>query len=177
LKLISEESLTRMKTMRDGEGFGMSTFTFAGNTFYGHTGGADNYGAWLAYLPDEKFAFANTTNAKVLPVADIVGGVVDIYYQRPFEIPAFATLALSADILDRYVGVYSSPEVPVKFTITREGSKLFIQPGNQSAAPLEATAEDKFQLGGGRIVFEFDVARKQLIHKRGGPPRVFTKDD
>src|ERR1051325_9887313 len=42
-KLISRESLDRMKTMRDGEGSGMATFTFAGKTFYGHTGGADNY--------------------------------------------------------------------------------------------------------------------------------------
>jgi len=32
----------------------LATFTFAGKTFYGHTGGADNYGAWLAYEPEEK---------------------------------------------------------------------------------------------------------------------------
>jgi hypothetical protein len=30
----------------------------AGKTFYGHTGGGDNYGAWLAYLPEEKLAVA-----------------------------------------------------------------------------------------------------------------------
>ena len=71
-RLISKESLDRMKTMRDGEGFGMVTFTFAGKTFYGHTGGADNYGAWLAYQPEEKLAVAYTTNAKVYPVEDIV---------------------------------------------------------------------------------------------------------
>jgi len=45
LKLISQESLASMKTIRDGEGLGMEPFTFAGKTFYGHTGGGDNYGA------------------------------------------------------------------------------------------------------------------------------------
>ncbi len=38
-KLISQESINQMKTMRDGEGVGMVTFPFAGKTFYGHTGG------------------------------------------------------------------------------------------------------------------------------------------
>jgi D-alanyl-D-alanine carboxypeptidase len=175
LKLISQESLSQMKTIRDGDGLGMEPFTFAGKTFYGHTGGGDNYGAWLAYLPEEKLAVAYTTNAKVYPVKNIVSGVIDIYYNKPFQIPTFETIVLSPEVLDKYVGVYSSPEVPVKFTITREGSTLFVQPGAQSAAPLEATAQDKFELSVG-VVFEFDAAKNQMIQKRGGRERVFTKE-
>ena len=152
-KIVSKESLDQMKTIRDGEGLGMEPFTFAGKTFYGHTGGADNYGAWLAYLPEEKLAVAYTTNAKVYPVNDIVSGVVDIYYNKPFQIPAFESIAVSPEVLDKYVGVYSSPEAPVKFTITREGATLFVQPpGAQSAVPLEATAQDKFQIEGAVVV-------------------------
>lgn len=176
-KLISGESLNRMKTMRDGEGLGMEPHTFAGKTFYGHAGGGDNYGSWLSYLPEEKLAVAYMTNAKVHPVPDIVRGVMDIYYHRPFQIPTFETFAVSPDVLDQYVGVYASPDVPVKFTVTRQGSTLFVQPGNQGAAALEATTQDKFQLLGGRIVFEFDAAKKQMIHKRGGPERIFTKEN
>jgi D-alanyl-D-alanine carboxypeptidase len=175
MKLISQESLNQMKTIRDGDGLGMEPFTFAGKTFYGHTGGGDNYGAWLAYLPEEKLAVAYTTNAKVYPVKNIVSGVIDIYYNKPFQIPTFETIVLSPEVLDKYVGVYSSPEVPVKFTITREGSTLFVQPGAQSAAPLEATAQDKFELSVG-VVFEFDAAKNQMIQKRGGRERVFTKE-
>jgi D-alanyl-D-alanine carboxypeptidase len=177
-KIVSKENLDQMKTVRDGDGLGlgMEPFTFAGKTFYGHAGGGDNYGSWLAYEPEEKLAVAYMTNAKVHPVKDIVSGVIDIYYNKPFQIPAFETIAVSPEVLDKYVGVYSSPDVPVKFTITRKGATLYVQPGNQSAAPLEATAQDKFQLGGGRIVFEFDAAKKQMIHKRGGPARVFTKE-
>src|SRR5205809_516808 len=58
LKLISQESLNQMKTMRDGDGLGMTTFTFAGKTVYGETGGGDNRRAWLAYEPEEKLAVA-----------------------------------------------------------------------------------------------------------------------
>lgn len=176
LKLISQESLGSMKTMRDGYGLGMETFQFAGKTFYGHTGGADNYGAWLAYLPEEKLALAYTSNAKVYPVVNIVSGVFDIYYNKPFQIPAFESVEVSLEVLDKYVGVYSNPEVPVKFTVTRDGATLFIQPTGQSAAPLEATAADKFKIDPPGIVFEFDAAKNQMIQKRGGRERVFTKE-
>lgn len=176
LKLISQESLDQMKTIRDGDGLGMEPFTFAGKTFYGHTGGADNYGAWLAYLPEEKLAVAYTTNAKVYPVGDIVRGVIDIYYNKPFQIPAFETIAVSPDVLDQYVGVYSSTEVPVKFTITRQGATLFVQPGAESAAPLVATAPNQFEISVG-VAFEFDPAKKQMTMKRPNGVRVFKKED
>lgn len=174
-KIISKEHVNQMKSIKDGDGLGMEPFSFAGKTFYGHTGGADNYGAWLAYLPEEKLAVAYTSNAKVYPVGDIVSGVIDIYYDRPFQIPTFESVAVSPDVLDKYVGVYSSAEAPVKFTISRKGTTLFIQPGAESAAPLEATAQDKFKIEGA-IVVEFDASKEQMIIKRRGGQRVFTKE-
>jgi CubicO group peptidase (beta-lactamase class C family) len=179
-KIVSKESLDQMKMIRDGEGSGMEPFTFDGKTFYGHTGGADNYGAWLAYLPEEKLAVAYTTNAKVYPVKDIMSGIFDIYYNKPFQIPALESIAISPEVLDKYVGVYSPPDAPVKFTITRQGTTLYAQPpGAQSAVPLEATAQDKFKLDNGTaagIVFEFDVEKNQMTIKRSGGERVFTKE-
>src|SRR6058998_1433206 len=104
-KLVSKENLDQMKTIRDGDGLGlgMEPFTFAGKTFYGHAGGGDNYGAWLAYQPEEKLAVAYTTNAKVYPVTNIVSGAIDIYYNKPFQIPTFETIAVSPEVLDKYV--------------------------------------------------------------------------
>ncbi len=176
LKLISQDSLNQMKTIRDAEGLGMVTFTLAGKTFYGNTGGGDNYGSWLAYQPEEKLVVAYTTNAKVYPVKDIINGVIDIYYGKPFEIPAFETITLNPGVVDKYVGVYSSPDAPKKWTITRDGGTLFVQPGSENAAALEATAQDKFQLFGGKVTFEFDAAKNQMILKRGGRSIVFTKE-
>jgi hypothetical protein len=63
----------------------------------------------------------------------------------------------------------------VKFTITREGSTLFLHTGD-TAAPLEATAQDKFAIESAGIVFEFDAAKGEMIQKRGGRERVFTKE-
>lgn len=179
-KIVSKENVDQMKAIKNGELSGMEAFTYAGKTFYGHTGGADNYGAWLMYLPEEKLAVAYTTNAKVYPVGEIMKGLMDIYYNQPFQIPAFASIAISLDVLDQYVGVYSTAEAPVKFTITRNGATLYAQPpGAGAAVPLEATAQDKFKLDNGTaagIVFEFDAAKNQMTIKRNGMARVFTKE-
>lgn len=175
LKLVSRESLAQMMTMRDGYGFGVESFKFAGETFYGHTGGGDNYGAWLAYQPDEKLAVAYVTNAKVYPVANIVRGAIDIYYSRPFQIPALESVDVPSELLDKYIGVYTSREATVRFTITREGGTLYFRPGTQSAVPLEATAQNTF-LVSGTVVLEFDAERSQMTLKRGGNQRIFTKE-
>jgi D-alanyl-D-alanine carboxypeptidase len=176
LKLISQESVTLMKTMRDGEGMGMGSFQFAGRIFYGHTGGGDNYGAWLAYLPEEKLAIAYTTNAKVYPVADIMKDISDIYYNQPFQIPAFESVYVSPEVLDKYIGVYFITGTPLRFTVTRNGPTLFIQPQGQSAAPLEAISQDKFQVVPG-VVFEFDAVKNQMTMRRPGAERIFTKEN
>jgi D-alanyl-D-alanine carboxypeptidase len=177
LRLISQASLDQMTTIRDDEGLGIVTFTFADRTFYANTGGGDNYGSWLMYQPDEKLVISYATNAKVHPVKDIIGGVVDIYFNRPFEIPAFESLAVSPEILDQYVGVYSSPGAPKKWTISRDGGTLLVQPGDEGAAAVEATADDKFQLFHGIVTFEFDAAKNQMILKRGPLAMIFTREE
>jgi D-alanyl-D-alanine carboxypeptidase len=175
LKLVSQDSLNQMKTMRDGEGMGMEAFTFAGKTLYGHTGGSNSAGAWLAYYPEERLALAYTTNAKIYPVRNIVSGAFDIYWNRPFQIPALDAFDANPEILDRYVGVYSSPAAPAKLTFTRDGGTLYFQPAGNSAVPIEATAENKFKIDPA-VFFEFDAATGQLTLTRGGTARVFSKE-
>lgn len=176
LKLISQGGLDQMKTIRDDEGLGIVTFAFADKIFFGHTGGGDNYGTWLMHLPDENLTISYATNAKVYPVKDIIGGVVNICFNRPFEIPAFESLTVRPEILDKYVGVYSSPGAPRKWTITRDGGALMVQPGNEVPAAVEATADDTFQLFNGVVTIKFDAAKNQMTVKRGAIPRVFTKE-
>ncbi len=175
LKLVSADNLKQMMTMREDEGMGMELFSFVGKTCYGHTGGSGSAGAWLAYCPEERLAFAYATNMKIYPVKDIVSGLFDIYSNRPFEIPTFEAFAVSPEVLDRYVGTYSTPDASLKWTITRRGNILYFQPPGNSAVPLEATAENKFTIASG-VFFEFDAAKGTLTIKRPQGERVFTKD-
>jgi CubicO group peptidase (beta-lactamase class C family) len=83
-KLISQASLGQMKN-----GVGLSSPEFAGLKFYGQQGGTDGFRTLLLYLPEEKLTIAYSTNGLVQPLQDILRGVVEIYQNKPFEIPAF----------------------------------------------------------------------------------------
>jgi len=175
LKLISKESLTQMQTMRDGEGMGLEPHPFAGKTCYGHTGGSGSSGAWLTYCPEERLSLAYATNAKIYPVRNIVNGVFDVYWNRPFEVPALDAFNVSPDVLDRYVGVYVIAGTPARMVVVRDGGTLFIQPRGQTGVPLEAMAENKFRLDP-MPEFEFDAEKGLMTITRGKEQRVFTKE-
>ena len=156
--------------------FAMQPYPIGGETLYGHGGSIDGFRSTLVYLPKERLAIALTLNGAVYPSNEFVRGVLDICRNKPFTIPTFEQFAVSAELLDKYVGEYSSSKVPMKFTVTREGTKLFAGPVGRPGAPFEATAEGKFRIVGGIIFLEFDPAKKQMTMKRADRVTVFTKE-
>jgi D-alanyl-D-alanine carboxypeptidase len=83
-KVVSQESVDQMKT-----GMGMSDLKLGDKTFFGHGGSMDGFRSMVVYLPEEKLAIAYTSNGAVYSLQNIIRGVVDIYQNKPFEIPTF----------------------------------------------------------------------------------------
>lgn len=171
-KLITKQHLDLMIRLQSG----MDGFTFHGKTFYGHSGGVDGFGAWIAYQPEEKLAISYATNGKVYPVANIINYIVDICYNKPVDIPSFESLELSAEILDKYTGVYVPDEGNVKFTVTREGNKLLIQMTGRPAFAVDAIAENVFKFESSPLEFHFDAAKGEMTIKRPDGQRVLVKE-
>jgi hypothetical protein len=69
--------------------------------------------------------------------------------------PPGPTVALPAAILDRYVGDWKTPGGGT-ITLRRDGTTLFVKPGNAPEAPLIARSETRFQDPRGPV-FEFQV--------------------
>jgi D-alanyl-D-alanine carboxypeptidase len=89
-KLISQENVDQLKSGQPGiYGMGMSEQKLGGKTIYGNSGGLDGFSSTVFYLPEEKLAVAYTANAKVYSHGKIFSGIIDIYYNKPFEIPTF----------------------------------------------------------------------------------------
>ena len=99
-----------------------------------------------------------------------------MYYNKPFTIPTFETMKVSTEILDKYVGVYVPEGAPVKFNVRREGETLIMQMNQQNPMALEPIAENKFKVGTADMEIEFDVAKSQMIIRRGGGQRILTKE-
>lgn len=176
LKLISKSSLTQMKTITDDYGMGMFQIPFNTKKAYGHNGGIDGFASDLAYFPEDSLAVAYCTNGQVYPLNDILIGVLSICFNKEYSIPAFNTISLKTEDLDKYLGVYSSKQIPLKITITKDNTTLIAQATGQSSFPLEATEKDKFKFDQAGVNMEFNPDKNELTMKQGGGNILFTKE-
>jgi D-alanyl-D-alanine carboxypeptidase len=177
-KLIKPESLSKMKTITDNYGMGLFQFPFGGKKGFGHTGGIDGFASSASYFPGDSLAVAYCTNGQVYAMNDILIGVLSIYFNRPYEIPTFktSTYLVKTEDLDKYLGIYSSQQLPLKITITKNDAVLTAQATGQSSFPLEASEKDKFKFDQAGVVLEFNPEKNEMILKQGGGVFQFTKD-
>lgn len=175
-KLVSQSSLDQMKTITENYGMGMFQIPFNNKRAYGHNGGIDGFGSNLAYFPDDTLAIAYCTNGQVYSMNDILIGVLSIYFNEDYKIPSFKTISVKTEELDKYLGVYASPQLPLKITITKDKATLIAQATNQPSFPLEAIEKDKFKFDMAGVIMEFNPDKNEMILKQGGGVFVFTKE-
>jgi CubicO group peptidase (beta-lactamase class C family) len=173
LKLVSKNSLEQMKTMTDGYGMGMFEFPFYTKRAYGHNGGIDGFASTLEYFPEDSLALAYCTNGQVYPMNSILPGVLSIYFNKPYSVPTFS---LKTEDLDKYLGVYSSTQIQLKITLTKNAATLFAQVTGQSPFPLDPTEKDKFKFDPFGLTMEFNPDKNELTVKEGGNILLFTKE-
>ena len=147
---------------------------FKGKDSYGHGGAIDAYRAELAYFPAQKLAVSYTANGGAYDPSKIMQGVLSICFNEPYTIPNFAEVKG----LDKYVGVYASPAIPIKITVAKDGATLTAQATGQSSFPLDATATaDSYEFEAAGIVMDFRPDKGEFTLKQGGKEYVFTKEE
>jgi len=176
-KLVSQNSLNQITTITDGYGMGIFQIPFNEKKAFGHNGGIDGFQSNLAYFPDDSLAIAYCANGVVYPMNNILIGVLSIYFNIDYKIPTFKIISLKTEDLDKYLGVYSSTESPLKITVTKDKTTLIAQATGQTSFPLEATEENKFKFDQAGIVMEFDILKNEMTLKQGGETFVFTKEN
>ena len=174
-KLLSKANLEQMKTIKDDYGMGLFLMPYGENQGFGHTGGIDGFSSMVLHFPEDKVTLAMTSNGKNYS-GSIGVAIMSIFYGDPFEIPDFKGYDISSADLDQFLGVYASPQIPLKITITKNDKTLMAQATGQSAFPMEATAANAFKFDPAGIVIEFDAANKQLTLKQGGATFLFTRE-
>lgn len=175
-KLLKPESLELMKTIKEGYGLGLFSIPFYDQLGFGHTGGIDGFSSAYFYFPKDNISYALTSNGSNTNFNDVSIAVLSAIYNKPYEIPEFSTYEVNSEDLDKYLGVYSSSQIPLKITFTKEGSTLIAEPTGQGATALEATAKDKFSFDMAGAVFEFQPEENTMILKQGGAEFYFKKE-
>ncbi|WP_439556780.1 serine hydrolase domain-containing protein [Dyadobacter sp.] len=175
-KLITQQSLEKMRTMRDGFGMGLFQIPFYDRQSLGHTGGIDGFRSLLGYFPDDKIAYSYITNGSVIQPNNVAIAMLSAVYGKSVDIPEFRTYTPDPADFDQYVGVYASNQIPIKITVSRTGNVLTAQGSGQPSFTLEPTGKDKFKFEAGGLSMKFIPAEKKMLLRQGGGVFDFRKE-
>ncbi|WP_149276581.1 serine hydrolase domain-containing protein [Pareuzebyella sediminis] len=175
-QLISQESLSTMRTISDNYGMGIFQVPFYDKIGFGHNGGIDGFTSVLAYFPEDYLAVALASNGTRYSNNDIIIAALSSYYGKPFEIPTFKTIPITSEDLDPYLGVYSSLQIPLKITITKDKNTLIGQATGQPSFPMEAVERDVFEFKPAGVRLEFDPVENSMTLKQGGGVFKYSKE-
>ncbi|TDN36470.1 serine hydrolase [Hymenobacter sp. UV11] len=177
-KLVSASSLAAMQDVRDGYGRALMQAPFGSKKGYGHTGGIDAFRSEALYFPGDKLAVAVCSNGGSYAPNEVIVGALSLYFGRPYKLPDFtpSTYAPTPADLDRYVGTYASPAIPLKIAVTKDGTTLKAQATGQPAFALEPVSAGIFKFDQAGIKMTFDAAKPTFMLQQGGKDYPFTKE-
>ena len=174
-KILSQESLNKMKTIQGDYGYGLFQFPFGTKKLYGHTGGIDGFASVFGYETNDKIGFAVTSNGVNMNINDISIILLTAAYGHDFSIPDFKTVKVDASILKQYEGLYKSIQMPLDVTIFVENGVLMAQASGQSAFPLDAVSETNFKFDMAGVEIIFNAKEGTMTMKQSGMSFQYKK--
>ncbi len=167
-QLINEANLDSMSMMVDNYGMGLFQFPFYDKIASGHTGGIDGFHSMSGHFIDENLSITYLANGLDYPVNDIMIGALSIYFDKDYEIPVFTPdLVLSEEELEPFLGVYASPALPLKITISKEENALIAQATGQPSFVLVPYEKNKFKFDPANLKIEFIPSEGKLMLDQG----------
>jgi hypothetical protein len=88
---------------------------------------------------------------------DILIGLLSCYFNKPYKIPDFKTVALPAEKLIKYEGEYISEQLPLVITVKQDNGKLTAQATGQPSFTLDAVSETEFRFDQAGVVMIFAI--------------------
>jgi len=166
-RIVNKENFDKMLDLKDNFGFGLFQAPFYDEIGYGHTGGIDGFQSNAFYFPESKVSVALVENGVAYMLNNILIGCLSIYFGKDYDLPIFIpTITLTSEELDKYTGVYSTTELPIKFEVTKKENTLIIQGTGQQELPLECIEKDKFQCESVDLILEFTPEENKMILKQ-----------
>ena len=175
-KLVSKASLDKMKTMVDGYGMGLFADKYGTKPSFGHNGRIEEFYSALWYFPGEKLTIAYCSNGIFFPRSDIVEGILKICFNQPSQIPFSGSMDLRTNDLDKYIGIYSSNQVPIKVACTKLNTQLLLETNGKTFAVIPI-GENYFMHRPTGYFFEFFPGKGELRVKETDNTYNFKREN
>lgn len=134
--LISKANVDGMTSMIDDYGMGIFPYDYDSIKGYGHNGRIEEFYSATRYYPEKKLAVSYITNGILFPRIDILKGILKICFNDDYEIPFSKPVAID---FRKYIGTYSSNDLPFKVVCKKENEKLAFEVagGTMEAVPVK----------------------------------------
>ena len=171
-----------------GYGFGVGTFTTPYGRAFFKEGHDDGWGHYSICFPDKKIAvviMTNSDNGESIFKEFLAYSIGDKFTPWRWENyfpynyippPVVNIYQVTTQDLDNYLGIYSSKQLPIKITITKNNLNLIAKATGQNALTLQATEKDQFGYADEGIILEFKPNDKSMILKQSGQIYNFVKE-
>jgi len=172
-KVLSAESLTLMKTIKDRFGMGLFRYKTNDRQGFGHRGRIDEFRATSIYFSKENLAFTLISNGSKIDINEIYTEILKLYLND-------APVEISESEVKKFVGVYVSQK-------DSNDKSVFIQDKNvlvnfiksEFKAPLVYKGNNRFvleQMYAESISFTFSDDGKQMIFEQSGNTWNYIKE-
>ncbi|MFC6267326.1 serine hydrolase domain-containing protein [Frigoriflavimonas asaccharolytica] len=139
-----------------------------------HSGGWAGYSTFIEReISNDKTIILlqnNSIPSTVIPAAE----VRKILYNE--AIISKKKIELKSEDLDKFLGIYSTPDFPLKITLTKKDFILFAKATGQEEFPLDAYENNTFKFIPANITIEFIPTTKSFIFTQENSKIKFTKE-
>ncbi|MCR9250848.1 MAG: beta-lactamase family protein [bacterium] len=177
-KILSDESVTLMTTLKDNYGMGLFEFPFNSKKAFGHTGGIDGFSSMVGHFRKDNMTITYIGNGVITSVNDILIAALSIYFGKKYDLPDFENeYKPNVEDIQSYPGIYATASMPLKITITVNGNTVTAQATGQPAFMLQAVEKHNFKFDAAGLKMEFLPDENAFILKQGGGEFKFVKDE
>ncbi len=170
---LGSSVLDSMERIAGSLGRGLFPFVYYDKKGFGHTGGIDGFQSVMCHFDDGDVTLALCSNGSDLNQNDILIVLLSAMYDHEYDIPSFANTTVDASLLEQYAGTYYCEALKMTLNITTDGKTLTGQVVGQTAFPLEAASDTRFECARGGIVIELSDAGLTLL--QAGYSFLFVK--
>ncbi len=145
-KLVSQKSLDEIFTpYKSGYGYGWGIGKRFEHRSISHGGGIYGFATDISRFPDDKITAIVLTNIQGSPAGKVSNDLAAIVFGAKYEVPQERKeIAVTAKLLEEYVGEYKIEQPSITLSITLENGKLLGQVNGQSKFALSPESETKF---------------------------------
>ncbi|WP_312768870.1 serine hydrolase domain-containing protein [Epilithonimonas sp.] len=179
-KFVKKETLERMMPTPKKPldfGSGIMAVPFYNQVSFGHGGDTAGSHAITSYNKKEDYSVSMIINGEEYPHNGLGIGILSLIYDADYTYPKFGEDATKSvdtpEKFQKYIGDYSSPDIPIDLKIFSQEGKLFAQGKGQSSFELEHVDKDEFKFVPAKIQINFSPNQLKMV--QNGKTYNFSK--